>query len=182
MTGQVDTRRNAVLSACGAYRYSLTREWDDALELLTFVMLNPSTADASNDDPTIRRCRGFAVRLGYGAIKVVNLFALRATDPTELRTAVDPVGPENDDYLRGALMDAAGHGVPIIAAWGALGAPERVAWLLGLIGSSSLRCLGYTRAGAPRHPLYLPGGAPLLPFPPGPHGVPAAGKGDTSKT
>lgn len=94
--------RAAVVSPCTRYRYVLERQWRAAAPAMTLVMLNPSTADASKDDPTITRCIGFALREAYGGIRVLNLFALRATDPGELAKAADPIGPDNDVHLRGA--------------------------------------------------------------------------------
>jgi len=165
-------RSSAVISSCGRYRYWLERRWSASLPL-TFVMLNPSTADATIDDPTIRRCAGFARREGAGGIVVVNLYAFRATNPRDLASAADPVGTECDAHL-----DVAGAcgcpGAPIIAAWGATKvgrAPyrehdERVAGVLArLRGFGPVHCLGSTASGAPRHPLYLPGDAPLTVLP-----------------
>lgn len=115
-------------------------------------MLNPSTADARRDDPTVRRCIGFARDWGYGGIEVVNIFALRATDPRELRSARDPIGPRNDAFI---LRAAAGS--PVVVAWGIHGAlGDRGVLALKLFGARSrLLALGRTRSGAPRHPLYL---------------------------
>jgi hypothetical protein len=96
----------ATFDPTGAYRYALWRVWDGNRPPLVFVMLNPSIADAERDDPTIRRCLGFACAWGYGALTVVNLFALRATCPHTLRRAADPVGPDNDEHLRAALAGA----------------------------------------------------------------------------
>lgn len=90
---------DAVLSDCGTYRYSLTRVWDESRPRVCFVMLNPSTADASANDPTIVRCRNFAYSWNYGSLEVVNLFAYRATNPRVLRTVQDPIGPENDRHI-----------------------------------------------------------------------------------
>jgi hypothetical protein len=121
-----------------------------------FVMLNPSTADAEQDDPTIRRCMGFARTWGFGGIVVLNLYAYRATKPTDLWRATDPVGPENDrllgDYLARAEL--------IVAAWGAHAKPQRIQALqkMAAVRDAALHCLGVTKAGAPRHPLYVRGG------------------------
>lgn len=136
----------------GPYRYHLWRRWDAAASLL-FVMLNPSTADAARDDPTIRRCVGFARAWGFGAVEVVNLFAWRATDPRELRRARDPVGPDNDR----AILAAAARNQAIIAAWGNHGAlGERDRQVAALLAPFGARCLGArTSGGAPRHPLYV---------------------------
>ena len=143
------------------YRYRLWRRWDRSRPVVAFVMLNPSTADARRDDPTIRRCMGFAERWGYGGIEVVNLFGLRASDPRTLRAARDPVGPRNDTHLRRAVRRAR----LVVAAWGAdRAARSRERALSGRL-SPRARCLGTTRSGAPRHPLYLRGDVGLVPLP-----------------
>lgn len=150
---------SAVISDCGGYRYELTRRWDDG-PLLGWVMLNPSTADASVDDPTIRRCIGFARNRGFSGIVVRNLFALRATDPRELLGAADPIGPDNTYYLRRC------EGDPMtVAAWGANKAVQH-AWpsLRTVKCASSLMCLGTTGSGAPCHPLYLRTDTKFQPF------------------
>jgi hypothetical protein len=124
-------------------------------------MLNPSTADAERDDPTIRRCIGFSQAWGFGSAEIVNLFALRATDPGVLRVHADPVGPETDDHI----LSAAARAEVVIAAWGAFGfATSRAEHVLSLLSNKRLHCLGRTRSGAPRHPLYLPKGARRRPF------------------
>jgi hypothetical protein len=162
--------RGALLADGGRYRYWLTRRWAPGSPA-TFVMLNPSTADDQADDPTIRRCIGFARRWGYGALHVVNLYALRATHPTALAGAVDPVGPDNDHWLTTAATNARLTNTLLIAAWGAHPrTPRRVAHVLALPGMQRLHALGRTRTGAPRHPLYLPTTANPTPWPPGsPH-------------
>jgi len=116
-------------------------------------MLNPSTADERTDDPTLRRCIGFARHWGLGGLRVVNLYALRATKPAELWRVADAVGPENDRYLAEA---AAGDDL-LIAAWGVHAKPERIRQVLALPGFSRLSYLQLTKDGAPRHPLYLCG-------------------------
>lgn len=137
----------------GRYRYLLWRRWAEADSLL-FIMLNPSTADAAQDDPTIRRCIGFARRWGFGGVEVVNLFAWRATLPRELAKARDPVGPHNDR----AISLAVARSRAVIAAWGVHGAlGDRDAQVAQLLAATRLRCLGLTRDGAPRHPLYVAG-------------------------
>ena len=165
--------RSATLSPCGAYRYTLTREWDPSLPRALFVMLNPSTADAEVDDPTIRRCIGFARRDGFGSIEVVNLFAFRATDPRELWRAgmgwVSIVGPDNDRHVSEAVKRAVQH----VAAWGAdpPGARSRglhhwrALWTSDITRrAGGLHCLGVTKDGRPRHPLYVRGDASLIPW------------------
>ncbi len=150
----------ATVSNDGVYRYILGRDWAPGPRVL-FVMLNPSTADAEIDDPTIRRCRGFARSWEYSGFEVVNLFAYRATDPKGLRAADYAVGPENDRFIRGALVDAA----LVVCAWGANPAAKRQAQhMLHLIREAGLtptRIGPPTKSGAPRHPLYLRADLPL---------------------
>jgi hypothetical protein len=148
------------------YRYSLTRTWDAGKPRACFVMLNPSTADASENDPTIRRCIGFAKSWGYGSLEVVNLFAFRATDPSDLRKAtLNTVGIENDFYIGEAIQRAA----VVICAWGCFKpASERARAVLQMIPKPHYLKLG--KDGDPCHPLYLP--ADLMPMPyevPRPH-------------
>ena len=147
------SRTSVEFDPTGAYRYSLWREWDSLGPAVVFVMLNPSTADAGNDDPTIRRCASFARSWGYGSLEVVNLFAYRTTEPSGLWQTLDPIGPENDRYL----VDAAGRAQSLVFAWGAHGAlMDRGREVLGLLaGRREIFCLGLTQAGQPRHPLYL---------------------------
>lgn len=144
----------AIISRCGLYRYTLTRIWDGDKPLIAFMMLNPSTADANLDDPTIRRCIAFATAWGYGGIIVINLFAFRATDPKALYRAADPIGPENDDYIR----DVAGRVEEIVCAWGAHGIFKgRCYEVSSMLDNYNLSALRLTKAGQPSHPLYLPG-------------------------
>jgi len=125
-----------------------------------FIMLNPSTADASLDDPTIRRCRGFAETWGCNGIQVVNLYAMRSTDPDALWNHPDPVGPENDQWLVSAANDAE----EIVCAWGADAKQSRVLEVMRMLtfGGARLKCLGTTKNGSPRHPLYVRGDQPLI--------------------
>lgn len=156
---------DATLSPCGKYRYDLWRVWDDAQKYALFVMLNPSTADAFADDPTIRRCVGFARAWGYGGIVVTNLFAFRATDPRKLRVAGDPIGPDNDKTLSRWAADPR-CGVAV-CAWGAeasvgkrpllVNQPGHVLRLLRKAGVTP-HYLRLTKDGHPAHPLYLPAG------------------------
>lgn len=148
-------QRTAVISECGRYRYRLGRAWDHNAPVATFIMLNPSTADANIDDPTIRRCLGYARAWGCGSLTVVNLFAWRATDPAELATADDPVGPDNDEWITVAAGNARQQRAPLVAAWGANATPERIAPVLTLPGMDRLTALALTKSGQPRHPLYL---------------------------
>nr|WP_142663281.1 DUF1643 domain-containing protein [Paracoccus laeviglucosivorans] len=154
-----DRRSSAVFSRCGCYRFALTRIWADGPRL-TFVMLNPSTADHRRNDPTIARCETRARDEGAGAFRIVNLFAWRATFPAELRSSPDPVGPGNDAAIRRAAL----WSDRVICAWGAHGAlagrDVQVQALLCRTGRPLLH-LGLTQAGAPRHPLYCPRNLPL---------------------
>lgn len=146
---------DALISDCGAYRYWLTRLWDDTVAPATFIMLNPSTADASVDDPTIRRCIAFARDWGCGGLRVANLYAYRATDPKAMKRAADPVGPHNDYHLGALAWEAWSRGGPIVAAWGANAGPERAAAVRRIKHMDRLTALGLTKSGQPRHPLYL---------------------------
>jgi hypothetical protein len=153
--------RGAQISSDGRYRYLLGRQWSDA-PAATFIMLNPSTADADVDDPTVRRCIGFAASWGCGGLVVVNLYALRSTDPRALWSADDPVGPENDFYIASSARAFELPGAPLVAAWGAHAKADRVDHVLTIPGvADRLQCLGTTKAGAPRHPLYLRADAQL---------------------
>jgi len=160
----------ADLSEDGVYRYTLTRVWDVGLPLAMFVMLNPSTADAVENDPTIKRCIGFAKREGCGGIVVINLFALRSTDPKNLAAHADPVGPENAKYVLQAL---ARNPAVVIAAWGAhpFATQQAYAMATGLAAQLDhqgmrLKCLGVPAKGHPRHPLYLKNTTPLTTYTP----------------
>jgi hypothetical protein len=146
-----EVERGAMLSPDGRYRYRLTRRWADGPHL-AIIGLNPSTADGYVDDPTIRRCVGFAQAWGYGQLTVVNLFAWRARNPRELLRCPDPVGRDNDRVLR-LVTDAADL---VVDAWGAFPmAIERAATLERLGIRTDRFDLGRTAGGHPRHPLYL---------------------------
>lgn len=152
--------RDAVLSDCGTYRYLLRRTWDHKLPRALFVMLNPSTADAEIDDATIRSCIRLSKCLNYGSFEVVNLFAFRATDPEDLAKALAPIGERNDDIIEAAI----GRCDVAICAWGAHRMAERRAKdVRGLLRSHrpAVFCLGKTKAGYPKHPLYIKSGTPL---------------------
>ena len=149
-----DAASTAVYSDCERYRYLLTRTWDPAGPKALFVMLNPSTATETQNDPTVERCERRARALGFGAFRVTNIFAWRDTDPRKMRAADDPVGPEND----AAIAQSAPWADRIICAWGAHGAHldrgARVEALLRATGHP-LHHLGLTKAGHPKHPLYI---------------------------
>jgi hypothetical protein len=143
---------NAKFSDCRKYRYSLWRRWSDTGRgYVMFIGLNPSTADETNDDPTIRRCIAFAKAWGYDALCMTNLFAFRATKPSDMMAVDNPVGVDNNQVL----LDLSRSAAVIIAAWGANGTylarDEEVKALL-----SNLCYLRLTKHGHPSHPLYLP--------------------------
>jgi hypothetical protein len=158
-------QRTAQLSPCDTFRYRLGRAWtDDGFRKpLVFVMLNPSTADADQDDATIRRCVRFADANGFGSIDVVNLFAYRATKPADLRRAGYLVGPENDRHI----VEAVRASGAVCLAWGAeVAGLERPQIVLPLIRAQGVepKCLSITRSGYPQHPLMLPSSCRLMPF------------------
>jgi hypothetical protein len=141
-------------SDCERYRYDLTRVWDASGKKVAFVMLNPSTATEVQNDPTVERCERRARALGFGAFRVCNIFAWRDTDPKLMRKAVDPTGPANDQ----AITDACIWADTIVAAWGTHGehmsrGPE-VEKLMRATGKP-LTHLGLSKAGHPKHPLYI---------------------------
>lgn len=150
---------SAIISDCQQYRYLLERKWDPHNllvnlpdEFVTFIMLNPSTADHAKDDPTIRRCINFVDRWGYNHLKVVNLFAYRATKPKELKKISDPIGKENDHYIQTACSGAS----VIVTAWGPNGRYlNRDRIITNMLKDFPLSCLGFTKDGIPRHPLMM---------------------------
>lgn len=153
-----DAASIALYSDCERYRYLLTRVWDESRPRALFILLNPSTATEVQNDPTVERCERRARALGFGGFRVTNIFAYRATDPKVMRAQADPVGPGNDAAIRESLEWAAGAGDRIICAWGAHGAHlGRGAAVEALLRDSgrALHHLGLTKAGAPKHPLYI---------------------------
>ena len=160
--------RQTIFSADRMYRYTLWREWSDDLfrnrtneGYVMFIGLNPSTADETQDDPTIRRCMGFVKRWGYLTLCMTNLFAFRATDPRKMKAHPKPIGDENDRWLVAVAREAD----LIVAAWGVDGRfmarDEEVMKLL-----DDVQCLRVTKGGYPEHPLYIPYDTELIPCPP----------------
>lgn len=150
---------SAIISTDGLYRYRLDRHITsitrDHAYRCVFIMLNPSTADATNDDPTIRRCIGFADEWKFADMTVVNLFAYRATSPKDMKNALDPIGPENNQHIITACREAS----LIVAAWGAHGSFKgRDRDVLAMLNDSQhldVFCLEKTKQGMPKHPLYI---------------------------
>ena len=156
------TEAGAEFSPCERYRYTLWRKWSEATPPLVVCMLNPSTATAEKNDPTVARCQKRAEEGGYGGLIVVNLFALRSTDPKALRKTSTPVGfPENDHAIRAAAL--LGDGV--ICGWGNHGDLLGRAWeVTRMLEDVPLWAFRLTSKGKPEHPLYVPYGLPLVPF------------------
>lgn len=161
--------RTADISPCGRWRYVLTREWEEGAGTAVFVMLNPSVGDGTKDDPTIRRCIGFARDWGYKRLLIVNLYAFRTPYPKELRKQPYDVqvGPHAAHFLGEAMSVAA----VVVCAWGAHLEQDHRRYIefLALARAAGaderLRCLGRTKAGHPKHPLRLAKTTPLTPFP-----------------
>lgn len=152
--------KKAIFSPCRKYRYALWRTWDESKDRCMFICLNPSTADETKDDPTIRRCINFAKSWGYGSMVMTNVFAFRATKPKDMLRANDPVGPDNRKWLHECALKSK----IVIHAWGSYG------YLLGNDIHHPVYCLNRrtyylkkTKAGHPCHPLYLK--KTLLPIP-----------------
>ena len=159
--------RDAVIDPTGRYRYRLTRTWDPSLPVVVWIMLNPSTADATQDDATIRRCTDFALRWYCGGIVVVNLFAFRSTDPRELKrhASLHIIGHENDQHVLAACT--AENVRHIVAAWGNHGSMHtRDISILRKLAEAHVivECLGQTSSGLPKHPVRLAANTPLRPL------------------
>lgn len=162
MSEKRTVKKHATLSENKEYRYWLERSWQDfGGDFLNFVMLNPSTADDKVDDHTIRKCMGFAERWGYVGFHVVNLFALRSTDPNALYGHPDPIGPENNSFIEASAMS----GPLTIVAWGnhgnLRGRDREVLRILA--GKCEVKALGFNKNGTPKHPLMVSYDTPLVP-------------------
>jgi hypothetical protein len=149
----------ADFSPCRTWRYALWRQWgEDPFNRVAFIGLNPSTADETANDPTIRRCIDFAKRWKFDGLYMLNLYAFRATEPLDMVAAVDPVGPGNLN----AIAEHAGNARLVVAAWGTLATRyrPRVQWQTHIVAVRTvivqpLHCLGYTQDWSPRHPLFV---------------------------
>lgn len=165
-----DIRREARISDCGRFRYFLRRSWPEispfGAQRLVVIMLNPSTADHQVDDPTVRKMMSFAMREGFREVTIVNLFAYRSSSPGVLKAHGFPVGVETDAFITAAvrMSDA------VLCAWGAhaegLARVDEVRAILRRYPMLPIFCLGRTKAGEPRHPLYLSNGTPFEVFKP----------------
>jgi len=150
-------RKSAILSEDRVYRWMLEREWDDNKPSIAYIMLNPSTADENEDDRTIKKLIKFTRVWGYGGLKVCNIYAYRATDPTELKSVTDPTGSENEKHVRELVASCD----KIVFAWGNdASEPE---WLKPLVPNPY--CLKINKTGKPAHPLYQPDTTILREYP-----------------
>jgi hypothetical protein len=149
------TQTGAVFSPDRKYRYQLTRSIGPYMQSVNFIMLNPSTADETKDDPSIRRCIGFARSWGFGRLIVTNLFAIRATDPKQMLSEPEPIGQDNSEWL----VKSANRSALVVCAWGAHGAHRDRGMEVQrfLLPRHNLHMLRLTAQGEPAHPLYLPG-------------------------
>lgn len=153
----------ATFSPCKCYRYLLWRRWDETKPMAAFVMLNPSTADEVDNDPTVERCQRRAVAMGYGGLWVANIFAFRSTDPAALYELDDPVGPGNDE----AIVHVARHAGLVVCAWGKHGnLIERGKAVVSLLATTGCRphYLQLNADGTPKHPLYVSYSVQPTPF------------------
>jgi len=161
---EIPTTKGATISTCQRYRYDLFRIWDDQKDLIMFIGLNPSTADASIDDPTIRRCTQFAKDWGYGGLHMVNLFAWRSPSPQVLWLAEFPLEEKNRPGVNDAyLKQVAEKCTKIVFAWGNYGTLNERCYKVQKMFPDAF-CFGLTTAGQPKHPLYLPAVEKLIPF------------------
>ena len=152
---------SATCSPCEQYRYVLSRIWAEDIEPCIFIMLNPSTADAHQDDPTIRRVMAFAAGFGFGGVHILNLFAIRGADPSIIKESPAPVGADNQDWWCKTLCKVEEYAVEptVICGWGVHGGfRDRDLEALHWLSSQQIKgpyCLGQTKAGFPKHPLYI---------------------------
>lgn len=179
---------SAVISECGQYRYVLKRKIPSVLRWnrpILFIMLNPSIADASKTDPTLRKILAMCDHHGYTDLTIVNLFALRSPHPKDLKNHPDPIGPENDKYIEQEYQNHF-HTGTIVAAWGTNKfAKKRAEHISNRFGPFD--CLGFNQDGTPRHPLFLPTATPLesfikIEFDSGPYQTKGENHGDTGSS
>ena len=154
-------KKDAILSDCKKYRYSLSRIWDESKPLIGFIGLNPSTADHIDDDRTISRCIDFAKFWGAGGFYMMNLFAYRATDPSNMMEAEEPIGTENNNHL----LNLSNQVNKIVVCWGNGGIyKNRSQQVLDLLKGKNLYCFLINKSGQPKHPLYSKSSSQLIPY------------------
>ncbi|RKD75223.1 hypothetical protein ATL39_0921 [Sinobaca qinghaiensis] len=144
------------------YRYSLKCIWDDQKDIVTFIMLNPSVADADLCDPTLKRCMNFSKSWGYGGMNILNLYALISTNPKGLKLHNDPIGPENDKHLFEALKNT--DKIVLACGQSYKGVKNRITNIMSLINDQEIYCIDTTVKNIPKHPLYLKGNSVLKPY------------------
>lgn len=157
--------RSAAISACGRYRYRLDREWDPERGRIYVCLINPSTADASEDDATLRGLVARSKKLGFGSVAVWNAFAIRSSNPADIYAADDPVGPQNDEYTKAILSECRERNAQCLVGWSRHGKHlARADWIVSTANTLgvSLSCLAVNADGSPRHPLYVKHDAPLI--------------------
>lgn len=152
--------KSAIISNCKIYRYNLFRKWEEGPSVL-FIMLNPSTADASQDDPTIRRCIGFAKKWGFGSLYIGNLYGYRSTNPKVINAMGlnDAIGPDNWHHVHQMISKAS----KIVVAWGTHGT-KGTHQMNRTLNNMKVWCLGKTKNGYPKHPLYLSKNTELIEY------------------
>ena len=156
----VESSSHAIFSEDRLYRYMLTRKWASHGKIISFICLNPSTADEKINDPTVIRCINFAKSWGASNLIIGNLFAFRSTDPDQLKITNDPIGPENDSWLDKIVCQSD----MVIAAWGNKGDLKNRSNTVKSLFRNKLHTLRLTKHGLPCHPLYLPGNLKPIPF------------------
>ncbi|MCQ5657064.1 DUF1643 domain-containing protein [Escherichia coli] len=152
--------KDAIFSLCGKYRYSLSRVWDDSKPYTLFIGLNPSYADAENDDRTLSRCISFAKNWSYGGVYMANLFAFVHTQRFEIMKAADPVGADNDSHL----IRLIGNAGLIVAAWGNEGRYLKRSSVVRQLLPANTMCFALNATGEPKHPLYMKNDSVLIPL------------------
>jgi hypothetical protein len=155
-------KSDALFSDCKRYRYTLVRQWSHGPKSIAFIGLNPSTADEIKNDPTVAKCIRWAKKWGYNEMWMLNIFAIRSTDPKYLRMVADPIGFGNDTSISHITSKA----TTIVCCWGTGGEFLHRGYRVwhDLLNHSKTYCLGYTKAGHPRHPLYMSNDTSLQEF------------------
>ena len=158
MSPEATPIKESRFSRCHRYRYYLSHRWSDG-EQCVFIGLKHSTATSKEDDATVRKCAAFALRWGYSGFELINLFGLRSRDPSKLARHPKPIGPANNRWIKRILNDDK----LVVACWGNGGALFQREEVIRSM-NCRLHCLGTTKSGQPKHPLYLPLSTPLRAF------------------